>query len=231
MEPAIASVEGLVKMGNTLKNVLFDFDGTLVDTSEGIVRSMHYAYDRLGYDRVSDREIRATIGPPLQEMFRQLLPSESAEGVAMGVQFFRERYGQFGAEESVLYPYVREGLERLRRNGKCLFIVTAKPEVFVDRIARKYDILKFFDEVSAVEARGTTLSKAVRIGMLMEKYEMEAEHTVLVGDRHEDAEAAAANGLRCIGAGYGYDDTKVLREVGCWEVRDSFREICDMVDI
>ena len=212
-----------------IKNVLFDFDGTLADTSEGIIKSMHYAYDCMGYEHLSNEEIRTAIGPPLQEMFRQLAGIEDDAEIEMCVKFFRERYSKEGVTETELYPHVQEGLAILREAGKRLFIVSSKPEIFVERIGTRYGIAELFDEISAAPAVGKASSKTIRMGNVMRKYEMSAEDTVMVGDRHEDAEAAAANGIRCIGAAYGFDEAAVLRNCGCWKICDSFREICELI--
>ena len=190
---------------------------------------MHYAYDCMGYERLNDERIRSAIGPPLQDMFRHLAGITDDAEIEKCVRSFRERYRESGVNETELYPYVQEGLSVLKENGKRLFIVSSKPEVFVDRIGKRYDISGLFDDISAAPVVGKGLSKAVRIGNMMEKYGMSVEDTVMVGDRHEDAEAAAANHIRCIGAAYGYDDKAVLRDCGCWKICNSFHEICDVI--
>ncbi len=212
-----------------IKNILFDFDGTLADTSEGIIKSMHYTYDCMGYERLCDEEIQVAIGPPLQEMFRRLAGIDDDAEIEKCVKFFRERYSKEGVIETELYPYVQDGLKMLKDAGKRLFIVSSKPEVFVNQIGTRYGIAELFNEISATPVVGKAPSKTIRIGNIMQKYAMSAEDTVMVGDRHEDAEAAAANGIRCIGAAYGFDEAAVLRNCGCWKICESFREICELI--
>ena len=213
-----------------VENILFDFDGTLVDTSEGIIKSMHYAYDCLGYARISDEKIKEVIGPPLPEMFRQLLPDMTDEQVEAGVRKFRERYSEHGVKEAQLYPGVLNGLKLLRKNSKNLFIVTSKPEVFVREICRRYGIDGLFQDMTATVVSGKSESKAVRLGKLMEKHGMSRENTVMVGDRHEDAEATQANGVRCIGVTYGYDTVSSLVKAGCWKLAETFDRVCKIVE-
>ena len=213
-----------------VENILFDFDGTLVDTSEGIIKSMHHAYDCLGYERISDERIKAVIGPPLQEMFRQLLPEATGEIIETGVQKFREWYRTHGVDEAEPFPYVPEGLKRLREKGKRLFIVTSKPEVFVREISCRYSMDGLFHDITATSVSGKSESKAVRMGTLMKRYSMLSESTVMVGDRHEDAEAAAANGVRCIGVGYGYDERDKLEKAACVKIAESFYEVCGILE-
>lgn len=214
-----------------IRNIMFDFDGTLVDTSEGIIKSMHYACAGLGYGKVSDEAVRRWIGPPLKEMFQGIFSIENDDEIERGIRLFRERYGKFGVEETRLYPYVQEGLKKLRSEGIRLFIATSKPGNFVEKISKRYDIIDFFDEVSAVKMKGTSSSKAARIGCLMKKYEMRTEETVMVGDRHEDVEAASANHLRCICVSYGYDDIDILKKCGCWKILDTFHALCENVNM
>lgn len=213
-----------------IENILFDFDGTLVDTSEGIIKSMHHAYDCLGYARISDEKIKEVIGPPLPEMFRQLLLDMTEEQVEAGVRKFRERYSEHGAKEAQLYPYVLEGLKRLCGNNKKLFIVTSKPEVFVREISRRYGIDGLFQDMTATAVSGKSESKAVRMGKLMEKHGLSKDNTVMVGDRHEDAEAAKANGVRCIGVTYGYGTVSSLENAGCWKLAKTFGMVCEIAE-
>lgn len=211
------------------KNILFDFDGTLVDTSEGIIKSMHHAYDCLGYERIKDEEIKAVIGPPLKDMFRQLLPEAAQTELELGVKKFRERYGKFGVEEAELYPEVKEGLRSLHESGKNLYIVTSKPEAFVEMIAKSNGIWEMFSDITAVKLKGDSESKATRMGRLLKKHNMSLEDTVMVGDRHEDVEAAAANSVHCICVEYGYDEVSRLEKTGCWKIAESFNKVCEIV--
>lgn len=212
-----------------LTNILFDFDGTLADTSEGIIQSMHHAYDCLGYERIKDEEIKAIIGPPLKDMFRQLLPGASQATIELGVKYFRERYSKFGVEEAELYPGVKEGLRKLREEGKKIYIVTSKPEAFVETIAKENNIWGLFHGVTGGGLKGNSKSKPIRMGELMKKHNMTQENTVMVGDRHEDVEAAKANGIRCFGVAYGYDTVDSLRRSGCSKIVKSFSNLCDAV--
>lgn len=210
------------------KNILFDFDGTLVDTSEGIIKSMHHAYDCLGYKRIKEEEIKAVIGPPLKDMFRQLLPEAVQAEIELGIKHFRERYSKFGVKEAELYPGVKEGLCSLRECGKKLYIVTSKPEAFVETIAKTNGIWEMFCEVTAVSMKGESESKATRMGKLLKKFNMSSEDTVMVGDRHEDVEAATANDVRCIGVEYGYDVVNRLESSGCWKIVKTFNGVCEI---
>lgn len=212
-----------------IRNILFDFDGTLVDTSEGIVKSMQYACDCLGYDNVRDEIIRKWIGPPLQEMLQRILSTGNDDEIRNGIRLFRERYEKFGIVETSLYPYVQENLQKMKSKGIRLFIATSKPEAFVEKISKRYDIIDYFDEISAVKMHGTSPSKTERIGCLMKKHKMYPENTIMIGDRHEDAEAASANLLRCIGVSYGYDDINNLKKYGCWKIVGTFHEIYETV--
>ena len=78
------------------KHIMLDFDGTIADTSEGIVRSMHYVYDRIGLERENEETIRSTIGPPLEQMLAILLKTDDKEYIKKCVVLFRERYAEKG---------------------------------------------------------------------------------------------------------------------------------------
>ena len=81
---------------SNIQHIMFDFDGTLADTSEGIIRSMHYAYDKLHLQHEPDERIQCMIGPPLEEMFSLLLHTEDGNYIKEAVTYFRERYAEQG---------------------------------------------------------------------------------------------------------------------------------------
>lgn len=219
-----------------IKHMMFDFDGTIADTSEGIINSMHYTYDKLAEERVADETIYQMIGPPLEEMFARLLHKESsphvrsAESTAddnyikQAVLYFRECYAAKGVRELCLYPEVKETLERLREQGSHLYIVTSKPELFVREICKEQGILNCFTAITGVSTVGRSLSKAERMKQLIKEYGITPESGIMVGDRPEDASAAAANGIACVGVTYGFGKREELA-AGCVRLIDRF---CDL---
>lgn len=198
-----------------IRHIMFDFDGTIADTSVGIIRSMHYAYDKMDISHEREDIIQQTIGPPLEEMFRRLLDTSDEAVIKQAVKYFRQRYSTEGIKELRMYPGVNEVLEGLQSAGKKLYIVTSKPEAFVHDICIEYNILDYFTQITGVSLSDNKLSKAERMGILMQKNNITSDNGVMVGDRPEDAEAAAVNSVRCIGVLYGFGRKEELENAGC----------------
>lgn len=215
---------------NKIKHMMFDFDGTLADTSEGIVRSMHYAYDKLGREHEADERIKNSIGPPLETMFSILLSTEDELSIKQAVTYFRERYAKEGVRELCLYPGVKETLSTLSEAGIMLYIVTSKPEKFVHEICEEQGIKAYFKAMTGVSTRGKSLSKAERMGLLMQEYGITPDNGIMVGDRPEDANAAKANQVGCVGVTYGFGKREELHEAGCIQILDRLQDLMKVIE-
>lgn len=195
------------------QDIFFDFGGTIADTSEGIAHSMNYALDRLGIERIAEIEIRKNIGPPLKEIFRKLLRTDSEEYLDKAVGYFRERYSQTGWQEMKLFDGMKEVLRSLSVT-KRLYIVTLKPQKFVDAIVDRLQIRPYFRDVLGDDLTSRTENKVMFIRRMIERYDLDTQESVMIGDRAEDCISAKANGLFSIGVTYGFDTVENLRSCG-----------------
>lgn len=209
---------------------MFDFDGTLVDTRQGIVNCMYYALAKLGVDGTQEPEIIELIGIPLEDMFIRLLNNDRPDLIERGVRYFRERYSMQGLQELRLYQRVEETLQYLVTCNISLYIVTSKPHVFVDTICRNLHIEKYFSYVSGVELTGRSLSKTKRINGILSKFALQASQTIMVGDRAEDIIAAKDNSLLSIGVLIGFGSKDELIRAGCDYLVEDFHDIKMIID-
>lgn len=212
-----------------IQHIMFDFDGTLADTSEGIIRSMHYAYDKLYLRHEQDEKIQSIIGPPLEEMFSVLLSTDDGNYIKEAVTYFRERYAEQGVRELCLYPQVKHTLKALKESGYKLYIVTSKPEKFVHEICEGQGIREYFTAMTGVLAEKRSLSKADRMRKLMEMYHITKENGIMVGDRPEDVYAAQKNEMPCIGVSYGFGKADELSKAGCINILHEFGSLLSAV--
>ena len=184
--------------------VLFDMDGTLTDSQEGIVKSVSYALERLGRELPPRDTLTAFIGPPLHESFSAICGMDEAE-TERAVCEFRDYFARRGWAENV--PY--EGMAGLR-----LIVATSKPESFARKILEHFALERYFnlicgshpeDRASADKASvvRTALTRAGVTG-----------RAVMVGDRRHDIYGAHANGLEAIGVLYGYGSREELSAAG-----------------
>jgi len=192
--------------------ILFDFDGTVFDTVEGITKSVRYALNRQGID-AELKALRCYAGPPLVEMFMEQarLTREQAEQALLD---FRARYVAVGLYESRVFPGVKELLKDLRAAGKKIGIATSKPQPHAEKLLARGDMLKLFDAICGSDSRGNNSSKAQVLAAAMKMLGARPEVSVLVGDTKWDVAGARACGIKCIGVGYGYAAPGELEAAG-----------------
>ena len=187
----------------TLRNVLFDLDGTLTDPAEGIVRSIQYALDILQLPCPSPAELTAYIGPPLRECFFSICKSSDEVLIEQAVSVFRERFSTVGLFENTPYPDVEQMLDQLA-NSFQLFVATSKPEIYAKQILDHFSLSSHFVEVHGNDLEGSFDNKADILRGILERRSLKASETIMVGDRKHDVIAAKANGLLSVAVTYGY---------------------------
>ena len=195
-----------------IRCVLFDFDGTVFDTVEGITRSVQYAARKQGLNPALS-ELRCFAGPPLVDMFMEHFGFEQA-AAERAVVDFRERYNPIGLYECRVFPGMKEALLELRRRGYLVGIATSKPQILAEELLGREDMLPLFDGIVGSSTDGNNNSKADVLRAVMEKLSVTPEETVLVGDTKYDVRGAKACGVPCIGVGWGYAAEGELERAG-----------------
>ena len=192
--------------------ILFDFDGTVYDTLEGITKSVKYALRKHGWDEELG-ELRCFAGPPLVDMFMERYGVDRALGEQM-TREFRERYKPVGIYESRVFPGVKELLIALRQAGKRIGLATSKPERMARELLARENMLELFDVVAGSEEAGNNNAKWQVICRAMEALDARLEDTILVGDTKYDVAGAQRVGIPCVGVSYGYAAPGELEAAG-----------------
>ena len=135
------------------KAILFDLDGTLTDSGEGITKSVQYALEKVGKPEPDLQKLRIFVGPPLLEQFQEYARIDE-ETARKAVEIYRERYAPVGIYENELYPGIPEMLSGLKQRGYKLAIASSKPENFVKIVAEYFHIVSYFDEIVGSEPEG-----------------------------------------------------------------------------
>ncbi len=195
-----------------IKNLIFDFDGTVYDTEEGITKSVRYAINKMGLDEPLS-SLRRFCGPPLQDMFMREFDL-SAEAAAQAVTVFRERYVPIGVYESRVFPGMPELLRDLKKAGFQLGIATSKPQAMVRQLLDSSDIYKYFDAITGSTPGAGDDSKALVLRRTMEKLRADKDNTLLIGDTKWDVFGARECGVPCVGVEYGYGGRAELEASG-----------------
>ena len=200
------------------QNLLFVLDGSLANSTEGITKCVQNALLLMGIEEPDLKKLEVFIGPPLRASYMKYY-GMTAEQAEEGIELYRQRYTDIGIWENKVYPGMMELLGLLKQNGFRLGMCTAKPEVFAVRIAEHFGFNDFLVDVTGCSLDGKTDNKALVVAESLRKWGLdtpEKKATVaLVGDRREDVMAAHANGIACIGVGFGFASPGELEEAGC----------------
>ena len=129
-----------------MKAILFDLDGTLIDSSEGITKSAQYALAHYGIEETDLKKLYFFIGPPLSVTF-QTHYGFSEKKAYEAVQVYRERYNKIGIFECSLFPGVETCIRKLKESGYMIGMASSKPEESCKRILDHFGILDLFDDV------------------------------------------------------------------------------------
>ncbi len=194
------------------RTLLFDLDGTLTDNYTGIAESIRHALARLGVPPPAGDALHAYVGPPLRESFTRLLGTSDAPLIERAVAHYRERFADVGWRENVPYEGVAEAIEELGARGARMYVCTAKPEVFARRIMEHFGFAPQFHGVYGADLTGAFDDKSKLMAHLIAAESVDPAHAAMIGDRHHDIRAARANGVRAIGALWGYGSREELAD-------------------
>ncbi|WP_235564718.1 HAD hydrolase-like protein [Modestobacter sp. Leaf380] len=182
-----------------MRLVLFDLDGTLVDSSPGIHASIRVAAAGLGLPEPTADQLTAMVGPPLQDGFAAVFGLTGTD-VDRAVEAYRAHYTAGAMLEAPVYPGIAELLGSL--GDAVLAVATSKPEAFARRILDHVGLADAFAGVHGATMDGRVRHKQQVVGLALAAHP-EGERPVLVGDRAQDVVGARVHGLPCIGAGWG----------------------------
>lgn len=208
--------------------LLFDLDGTLTDSAEGIINSVKYTAGKLGLAEPDRDTLRKFIGPPLAESFSKLLGLPQDE-IKHAISVYREYFSAVGIYENRLYPWTAELLVMLRAAGFKMAVATSKPEVYAGNIITRFQLEKYFDCICGIPLDNPKSTKADVIRRALEILKCDKGSTVMVGDRSYDVAGAAACGIPCIGVLYGYGEAGELESAGAAAVCKSCEELCGVI--
>jgi len=191
---------------NHIEAILFDLDGTLLDTSEGIRHSVRYALEKLGLPQPSDERIREFVGPPIQESL-QRYAGLSIEEAQVGANIFRDFYKKEALFEASLYDGIISLLERLKKDGIKIAVATYKREDYAIDILRHFGIASYCDVIHGADNENR-LTKADIINLCCAELDVPKNNIVLVGDTEHDAKGAAEAGVRFCAVTWGFGYTR-----------------------
>ena len=194
--------------------ILFDLDGTLTDSAEGIMNCAEYALNAMGITEPDRSRLLRFIGPPLVDSFMDFY-GMSREDALKAVALYRERFPVKGIFENRVYEGIPEALDMLKKAGKRLAVATSKPEVYAKRILEHFELAEYFEVVTGAELSGERNAKSEVIEECLKRLGNPDKGMVLmVGDRKHDVIGAKACGVDCAGVKFGYAEENELENAG-----------------
>ncbi|WP_374296748.1 HAD-IA family hydrolase [Acinetobacter sp.] len=218
-----------------IENILIDLDGTLTDPKLGITTCIRYAMQKLGRPLADKVDLDWCIGPPLKASLAKLLQSDDDtvnidQLAEQALALYRERFSTIGLFENEVYPEVAETLEKLQQQGYRLFVASAKPTIYAEQILAHFDLAKYFKKIYGSELTGERTNKAELIAYLLEQENLDAEVTVMIGDREFDIIGARQNDVKSIAVSYGYGTASELQKAQPLTKIDSFGYILTTIN-
>ena len=186
--------------------ILFDLDGTIADSAPGITASLGYMFEKLGRPVPSQEELRAWVGPPILDSFRDLAGMDQVES-AQALAIYRQHYLANSADQAPIYSGIPGVLRAIHKAGIPLALATSKPEFAASLILDHGNLTQYFrviagssiDEIRS--AKQDVIAEAlIRFGMI----EADTSNPVMVGDRFYDIEGAQSHGIPTIYVDWGY---------------------------
>lgn len=193
-------------MASPYTAVLFDLDGTIVDSAPGITSTLAATFEALGLPVPSPAELLTYVGPPLLDSFRELAGFDEALS-QRALDIYRGIYLEHGVYDASAYPGIHRVLRAVRDAGLPLSLATSKPERPARHVLEHFDLIRYFDELTGASADETRSAKEDVIAEALRRLSADGAdltRTIMVGDRIHDIEGARANGIPTVYVTWGY---------------------------
>ncbi len=207
--------------------VLFDFDGTVVDSSEGIFKSLIYAFESDGKAAPPESTLKKFIGPPIYDSFKKNYGFSDGE-IERLIKKYRERYSAEGCSELRLYDGIEQLLKRLKENGVKVATASSKPVKFIERILDENNLSRYIDYVGGTDFDQIALGSG-KTGILLNAMEhlgvTDKSRTVMVGDRKFDIDGAKGAGIKTIAVLYGFGSREEFIKHGAEYIAETVGDV------
>ncbi len=206
------------------KNILFDLDGTITDSSPGIINSYLYSLYKIGLAENDIDKLKSYIGSPLRAYYTERHNLSTADS-DIAVKHFREHYAEKGIFENNVYPKMDVLIDKLSESGYRLYIATSKPLQFAITVLNHFRLKEYFNSIhgSDMSAENKPKDKLIADAILMNG--LIKNESIMIGDRYHDINGAKSNGIASIAVTYGYGSINELSQLQPDYIADSANEI------
>jgi len=186
------------------KNIIFDFDGTLIDSRPGVITAFKRTIKKLTSKQIDEQKIAQLIGAPLAQIISVLLDTDDRATIYRGSELFKKYYSKEGIYQNTVYPGIGKMLAVFKNQSCQLFVVSNKIESFMKKILEQHNLKKYFILVRGTDGTDKQSKKAEHIKQFISQYKLKKEETVVIGDTKNDIIAAKTNSIYSIGVTWGY---------------------------
>jgi phosphoglycolate phosphatase len=210
----------------TWNTVLFDLDGTLTESGQGVANGVLHALAAFDLPAPSADELRKYLGPPLWVSFDEYAGLKGAD-IERAVHIYREYYHDKGRFENAVYPGIPEMLDALVDSGVRIAVATSKVDHSAVSILEHFDLDKYFEVISGSDELGVSRgTKALVIAHALSELKVQDNQgIVMIGDREHDIHGAKEHQLESIGVLWGYGDEVELSTAGAGHIVASVSEL------
>jgi phosphoglycolate phosphatase len=210
--------------------VLFDLDGTLTDSAQGVINGVLHACEQLGIEPPSEALIHKFLGPPLSHSFREYAGVEPAK-ITDAVRIYREYYDEVGKYENSVFDGVPELLTELGNRGIRLAVATSKVDYAAVSILQHFNLDHHFEVIAGADVSGEFRgTKAGVIAHALEELRMcDGTSVVMIGDREHDIHGAQAHNLPSIGVTWGYGSREELETAEATVIVESLAALAEQL--
>lgn len=208
--------------------ILFDLDGTLTDSGEGVINSAWYALKHFNLPLPPREEMRVMVGPPLRDSFLRF--GVAPEQVEKAVELYRERYVPTGMFENTPYPGISAMLAALKEAGHRLYVATSKPESMAVEILTKFRLDGYFDKICGASMDDTRDTKDKVIAYILKELNCGTQ-AVMVGDTKYDVLGAAEHHIPTVGVTWGYGLKSELVDAGAAATVDTTAQLLEYFEV
>jgi HAD superfamily hydrolase (TIGR01509 family) len=185
-----------------IKNIIFDLDGTLVDSKRDIAAAQHWVLGQLGIHSYRPEELYPLIGKPLAETFAALLPADLHQRIPEATELYKNHYPPRALETTTLFPGVKETLETLRTRGIRLATATTKLSAGTRRVLTHFGIAELFAQIQGSDNIPFKPDPFI-ITKILEEQSWTKSETLMVGDTDNDIMAGKRANIPTCGVTYG----------------------------
>jgi len=210
--------------------VLFDLDGTLINSEAGIFSSLRHAFAQIQAELPHESVLRTWIGPPFHQTFPHVLGDDPAR-VELAIAHYRDHYVAEGWAGHAVYDGMHDTIDALAAAGCALAVVTTKPLPQAGKIVQHLPFGTKFTRLYGPDLKTAHCAKAEMIAQALQDFATPAAHAAMIGDRHFDIEGARANRVHAIGVSWGFGSVEELDRAGADAIAHAPRELPELLSL